>query len=172
MRSLADAERVRVFLRALGREAEGEISLYLTGGASAVLEGWRSSTIDVDIKLVPEADRLYRAIPALKESLQLNVELAAPSDFIPELAGWRERSPFVLREGRLSCHHYDFYSQALAKIERGHAQDGGDVSEMIARGLVEKTRLLAFFGELSPRLYRYPAIDPDSFRRAVEEAVR
>lgn len=170
MRPLADAGRVREFLRALGREAESEACLYLTGGACAVLEGWRPSTIDVDIKILPESDRLYRAIPALKEALKLNVELAAPSDFIPELPGWRERSPFVLREGRLSCHHYDFYSQALAKIERGHAQDRDDVREMIARGLVEKARLQGFFDELLPRLYRYPAIDPAAFRRAVAEA--
>jgi hypothetical protein len=33
MRPLADAERVREFLRALGREAEGDTALYLTGGA-------------------------------------------------------------------------------------------------------------------------------------------
>jgi hypothetical protein len=47
-----------------------------------------------------------------------------------------------------------------------------DISEMIARGLVQPQRLLQFFDEIEPRLYRYPAIDPRSFRRAVEETVK
>lgn len=170
MRPLADSARVRAFLRELGREADSEARLYLTGGATAVLEGWRATTIDVDIKLWPESDRLYRAIPALKESLAINVELACPSDFIPELPGWQERSPFVVREGRLSVHHYDFYSQCLAKLERGHAQDRDDVGEMLARALVEKGRLRELFAAIEPRLYRYPAVDPKAFRLAVEEA--
>ncbi len=169
MRALADAARVRAFMRALGREADAGGRVYFTGGASAVLTGWRDSTIDVDLKLVPESDRLFRAIPALKESLQLNVELVSPADFIPELAGWEERSPFIEKEGRLSFHHYDFHAQALAKLERGHAQDVADVREMIGRGLVTPERLRAYFEEIAGRLDRYPAVDPPSFRRALEE---
>lgn len=169
MRALADAARVRAFMRALGREADAHARVYFTGGASAVLSGWRESTIDVDIKLAPESDRLFRAIPALKESLELNVELASPSDFIPELPGWQDRSPFIDQEGRLQFHHYDFYAQALAKVERGHVQDVADVREMIARGLVEPDRLRDFFEKIVAGLDRYPAVDPPSFRRALEE---
>jgi len=99
------------------------------------------------------------------------VELASPADFIPALPGWEERSPFIAREGRLSFHHYDFYSQALAKIERGHARDKADVAEMLARGLVEPGRLRALFEAILPRLDRYPAIDPASFRNALAEAL-
>jgi len=73
----------------------------------------------------------------LKESLEINVELASPADFIPELPGWEERCMFVCRESRLSFYHYDFYAQALAKIERGHTQDLVDVQEMIRRHLVD-----------------------------------
>ena len=40
-----------------------------------MLLAWRDSTIDVDLRLVPEQDLLLRAIPRLKEVLQLNVEL-------------------------------------------------------------------------------------------------
>ena len=72
-------------MRALGAEAEIPAQVYFTGGATAVLLGWRATTIDVDIRMFPESDRLYRAIPALKESLEINVELASPADFIPEL---------------------------------------------------------------------------------------
>src|SRR5262245_26838591 len=128
-------------MAALGREADRESRIYFTGGASAVLLGWRPSTLDADIEIVPESDALLRAIPRLKDEMRLNVELASPSHFIPELPGWRERSPFIRREGRVSFHHYDFYAQALAKIERGHAQDRRDVSEMLRSGLVVPARL-------------------------------
>ena len=168
MRELADADRIRRFLRALGGEADRAMRVYLTGGATAVLMGWRASTIDVDIKLVPDADRILRAIPALKESLHVNVELASPADFIPVAADWEDRSPFIDREGLASFHHFDLYAQALAKLERGHAQDLADVQEMLARALVEPDRALRYFETIEPNLYRYPALDPVSFRRAVE----
>lgn len=92
MRRLADTDAVRAFLRELARSAEEAARVYLTGGATAVLLGWRPTTIDVDMKLVPEADALLRAIARLKDQLAINVELAAPSDFIPELPGWDGRS--------------------------------------------------------------------------------
>src|SRR3989442_10140727 len=169
MRKVADAERIWRFIRALGAEAEKDTSLYFTGGATAVLLGWRSATIDVDIRFFPESDGLFRAIPKLKEDLQINVELASPAEFIPELPGWQERSLLIAREGKLSFYHYDFYAQALAKIERSHTQDQEDVREMIRRGCVEPGELLRYFEKIEPRLYLYPAIDPATFRRAVEE---
>jgi len=63
----------------------------------------------------------------------------------------------------------DPYSQALAKLERGHAQDLADVGEMLARGLVEEARLRFCFAEIEPELYRFPAVDPADFRRSLEE---
>jgi len=172
MRALTDAERLRAFMKALGRAADSESRVYFTGGATAVLLGWRSTTIDADIHVRPESDAVFRAIPRLKDELNLNVELACPSDFIPELPGWQDRSAFVAREGPLSFHHYDFYAQALAKIERGHARDRGDVTEMLTRGLVEKARLRELFQAIEPQLYRYPALDPASFRKNLEAVVR
>ncbi len=127
MRELANAERIRSFMRAFGREAAMPGRVLFTGGATAVLLGWRESTIDVDIKLVPDQDALLRSIPALKESLHLNVELASPDDFIPVRDGWLDRSPFIGHEGRLTFQHFELVAQALAKIERGHAQDLADV---------------------------------------------
>jgi hypothetical protein len=132
-----------------------------------VLSGWRESTIDVDLKLVPEDDVLLRAIPELKESLRLNVELASRSDFIPVRAGWEDRSPFIGREGPLSFHHFDLVAQALAKVERGHARDRRDVLEMLRRGLVDVAALESAFDAIEPELYRYPAVDPASFRAAL-----
>jgi hypothetical protein len=53
MRGLADAGRLRRFLDELAREADADVAVYLTGGATAVLLGWRESTIDADILIVP-----------------------------------------------------------------------------------------------------------------------
>ena len=136
MRQVATADRIREFMRAIGREAAQSGRVFFTDGATAVLSGWREATIDVDIKVVPDQDSVFRAIPVLKERLQLNVELASPDDFIPVRPDWPDRSPFIAREGRLDFHHFDLAAQALAKIERGHVQDLADVREMLTRGLV------------------------------------
>lgn len=169
MRELADEERIRQFMRALGGIAANEGDCFLTGGATAVLLGWRPTTLDVDIRLEPDQDEILRALPQIKEELAINVELASPADFIPLPQGWRERSPFSGREGRLTFRNFDFYSQALAKIERGHAQDLADVEEMLARDLVEKERLRACFTEIEPELYRFPAVDAAGFREALTQ---
>jgi hypothetical protein len=171
MRRPVDATRIREFLRALGAEAREETHLYLTGGTTAVLLGWRATTVDLDIKMVPESDSLFRAIAHLKDELEVNVELASPSDFIPELPGWQERSRFIVREGRVDFFHYDPYSQALSKLQRGHAKDLVDVREMIERKLVEPAKAMELFEAIEDRLYRFPSIDPPSFRRRVEEAL-
>jgi len=170
MRELADSERIRRFMRELGREADADVACYLTGGATAVLLGWRRSTIDVDIRLVPDSDRLLRALQRIKDELRINVELASPADFIPVLPGWEERSRFEAREGRVSFYHFDLTAQVLAKLERGHAQDVGDVEAMIERGLVDPAGALSYFEQIEPELYRFPAIDARAFRRRVEEA--
>lgn len=169
MRDLADEAQIERFMRALGRVAAAEGHVYLTGGATAVLHGWRPSTIDIDIKVVPDRDDLLREIPRLKERLNLNVELAAPSDFIPVPIGWEERSPLIRKEGKLFFHHFDPVAQALAKAERGHEQDLLDIKQMISGGLVDPAEALSQFESIEPQLYRFPAIDADSFRRSVED---
>jgi hypothetical protein len=171
MRPPVDEQRIRELASALGRLARSRVRIYLTGGATAVIEGWRQSTVDIDVRFEPESDELLRELPALKERLDVNVELASPPDFIPELPGWRERSPMLFRAGNVDVHHFDPYSQALSKIERGFVQDHDDVSEMIARGLVEPSRLADLFASIEDELFRYPAIDPASFRRKVEESL-
>jgi hypothetical protein len=155
-------------MKALAVSATTPSRIYLVGGATSVLFGWRTSTIDIDLKIIPENDEILRSLPELKERLQVNIELASPADFIPELPGWQERSRFIEQEGKLAFHHYDFYAQALAKIERGHRMDAQDVHQMFANGLVEPKRLLELFSSIEDWLYRYPAIDGRIFRRAVE----
>lgn len=97
--------------------------------------------------------------------------MSSPDDFIPELPGWRARSPFISQQNNLTFFHYDLYSQALSKIERGHSQDLKDVRSMLEAGLVTPDELMALFSQIESQLYRYPAIDPPSFRQAVERAL-
>ena len=42
---------------------------------------------------------------------------------------------------------------------------------MIRRGLVDPGRLLELFRAIEPELVRYPALDPTSFKAAVEATV-
>jgi hypothetical protein len=170
MRALADSARIDAFIDRFGAAAAGLAgSVYLAGGATAVLLGWRESTLDVDIKLIPDSDQLLREIPRLKQELDLNIELASPSDFIPLPGGWQERSPFIRSAGALRFHHFDPTAQALAKAERGHDLDRRDVQEMIARGLVDPAEAIAQFESIESQLYRFPSIDPPTFRRSVLE---
>ena len=169
MREKITAERLEKFMQAVGRAGKKTARIYLVGGATAVLLGWRETTIDIDLKLVPEVNEILKALPEIKEALEINVELASPDDFIPAVPGWEERSEFITREGAIDFFHYDFYAQALAKIERGHNTDVLDVRQMIERGLIEPSRLLEFFLRIEDQIYKYPAIDGRSFRMAIEQ---
>lgn len=172
MRDLATGQTIERFFRTLGERVSSPARVYVTGGATAVLLGLRGSTVDVDVKLIPDSDEILRAIPRLKEELRINIELAAPDQFIPPLPGWQERSRFIRQEGSIGFFHYDFYAQALAKIHRGHAKDSADARGLVGEGLVDPEKLIQLFERIEPELFRYPAIDPSSFRRAVEEFVR
>ena len=156
----------------LGRAARGPGRVYFTGGATAVLLGWRASTIDADLKLDPEPPGIFEVLPRIKDDLAINVELAAPDDFLPQLPGWRDRSLFIERHGEVDFFHYDLYAQALAKVERGHAQDGRDVRTMLERGLIEPRELRRLHAAIEADLARFPAVDPDELLRKLDEALR
>jgi hypothetical protein len=111
MRQVTDAAAVRAVLERLGRATTARVRIYLTGGATAVLRGWRATTIDIDLKLVPDDDRVLRAMQSLKDDLQVNLELAAPDQFIPPLPGWEGRSLFIAQVGSVAFYHYDPYAQ-------------------------------------------------------------
>ncbi len=86
MREVADPARIREFMRRLGQSCRGNARVYLVGGATAVLEGWRATTIDVDLKIEGQEDTVLREVPRLKEELRINVELASPGDFLRRCA--------------------------------------------------------------------------------------
>ena len=169
MRSETDRARLEAFMAALGKRVRGEGRIYLTGGATALLHGWRTMTIDIGLKPDPEPPGLFEAIAHLKDELDINVELASPDDFIPAVPGWRERSLFIARHGSLDFYHYDLYGQALSKLQRRHDRDLLDVRAMLRDGLIRTGTLRELFHTIEPALIRYPAIDPASFRAAVEE---
>lgn len=172
MRGFVDRTKLGEFMQRLGQRATTPGTVYLTGGATALLLGIREQTIDIDIKLDPEPEGAFEAIADLKDSLGVNVELAAPDQFIPPLPGWKERSELILIAGKVAFKHYDFYSQALAKIERGHEQDIADARSFLAKGLVNEPELKRLFKEIRPQLIRYPALDPADFEQALEHFLR
>lgn len=166
----ADSSRLKIerLMAELGQAVRSPGRVYFTGGVSAVLLGWRETTLDVDLKADPEPAGFFEALPRLKDAVDINIELASPEDFIPALPGWTDRSVFIARHGPLEFFHYDFYSQAFSKIERYHSRDQGDVAQMLASGLVQRGRLLELFQAIEPNLIRYPAIDAQALRHRVE----
>ena len=66
MRASADVTKINAFMVALGKAVKGPGRVYLTGGATALLHGWRNTIINVDLKAEPEPAGLFEAIePAL-----------------------------------------------------------------------------------------------------------
>ena len=169
MRRAVSLATLNRFMRELAAAARSPGKVYFTGGATALLLGFRDQTIDIDLKLDPEPEGAFEAIALLKNRLDLNVELASPDDFIPRTADWRECGRHIVSIGPVEFFHYDFALQALAKIERGHAQDLDDAASLLRGGYVTADRLRTKFAQIEPGLVRYPAIDPQQFRNKVED---
>jgi hypothetical protein len=172
MRRRLTLETLRQFMQELAAAARSPGSVYLTGGATALLLGFRDQTIDIDIKLDPEPAGAFEAIAALKNKLDINVELASPADFIPVTKAWRENSRHIASIGLLQFFHYDFSLQVLAKLERGHEQDLEDAASFFRNGFTTTQEIKKAFAEIEAGLLRYPAIDPVQFRRKVEDFLK
>ncbi|MCM0592258.1 MAG: DUF6036 family nucleotidyltransferase [Gloeotrichia echinulata IR180] len=171
MRPNVDAQKIERLMQILGREAQGSGCIYFTGGASALLIGWRSSTVDVDIRLDPEPPGIFQAIAKLKQDLNINIELASPQDFLPALPGWRERSVFIGKRGQISFYHYDFTAQALSKLSRGFDRDLNDVQAMYEQKLLSLKQLRDCFEAIAPELIRFPSLNPDVIRSRVDNFI-
>ena len=171
MRETVTSERLQEFMKVLGDRLTLQTRVFFVGGATAVLLGWRNATIDIDLKVLPDSDESLQLFATLKERLDVNIELASPDDFIPALPGWEARSRFIAQVGKVTFLHYDFYAQALAKIERGHDFDLSDVDHLVKEGLIDPGKLGELFSQIENQLFRYPAVNPDVFRRAVELVV-
>ncbi len=169
MRSKVNPQKIEQLMKALGREARGSGCIYFTGGA--LLIGWRSSTVDIDIRLDPEPPGIFQAIAKLKQELDINIELASPQDFLPQLPGWRDRSVFIGRQGEISFYHYDFTAQALSKLSRGYNRDIDDVRAMYKQKLFTLEKLRDCFDAIESELIRFPALDSDLLRNKIEQFI-
>jgi hypothetical protein len=172
MRQAVTVQTLHQFMNELAALSQSRGNVYFTGGATALLLGFREQTIAIDIKLDPEPKGIFEAIAKLKNSLDLNVELASPDDFIPAAVDWRERSRHIASIGLLEFFHYDYSLQALAKLERGYSKDLDDVANFIASNHLSIEDLKKRFTEIEPGLIRYPAIDPAAFRKKVEDFIK
>jgi hypothetical protein len=155
-------------MKELARRAPGRgpYRIFIVGGGTAVLSGWRDSTIGVDLHA--DSDEVFRDIQEIKQRLQLNVEFARPEHFVPALPGSDERHLFIARIGKVSFHHYDPYAQLLSKVVRGFHRDMQDAASFLDSGMVDAERFRALVRSIPETAYaRYPALS----RQAVLEAV-
>lgn len=172
MRRKVTTPALNEFMKGLAAAARSPGKVYFTGGTTALLLGFRDQTIDIDLKLDPEPAGAFEAIASLKQRLDLNVELASPTDFIPAAEGWRERSRHIASIGPVEFYHFDFSLQALAKLERGHVQDLRDAEDLVRAGHVSPEELRERFAQIEPALLRYPAVDAPQFKQKVEDFLR
>jgi hypothetical protein len=142
-------------MKELAAAARSPGKVYFTGGATALLLGFREQTIDIDLKLDPEPAGAFEAIAALKDRLQLNVKLASPADFIPATDDWRERSRPVASIGCVEFFHYDI-SWPMNRKPHHASLPGEDLVETgladLAQGQVSDCSLLLSIA--APRLRR------------------
>ena len=172
LRQSVDSRRIQLFLTELGKRFREHARIYLVGGTTVVYEGLRQQTLDIDLVIEVAGEshaELVEAIRQLKDSLSINVEEASPGDFVPLPEGYASRHLFVERFGKIDVFHFDLYSTALSKIERGRTQDNEDVLALLSRGKIEWERLAGFFQEILPRFGRESLRqDPVEFRRNFE----
>jgi len=158
-------------MQQLAHAAQSPGNVYFAGGVTAVMHGFRLSTMDIDLKFSPEPQGVFEAIPNLKETLSLNIELASPVDFIPVQPDWEARSVHIATFGQVSFYHFDYCAQALAKLSRLRQHDLKDVACMLDADLISYTDLEHTLFALEPLLLRYPDIDKNSFYNKIESAI-
>ena len=169
MRRELTGEALQELMTELARTAPRSESfrVYLVGGGTAVLAGWRASTLDAD--LYADRDEVFQDIQGIKERLNLNVEFARPEDFVPPLSGSDERHRFIARVEGIEFFHYDPYAQLLSKVVRGFRKDLLDAERFVRSGWVDAARLRHLVEAIPETAYaRYPSLS----RESVLEAVR
>jgi hypothetical protein len=170
MRNRLTRESLLALMRELARSANPKrhYRIYLVGGGTAVLEGWRESSIAAD--LYAKQDDIFRDVQRIKERLNLNIELARPEDFVPPLEGSETRHVFIDTIGRVSFYHYDPYAQLLSKIVRGFARDLADAKAFVASGMVDPDRFRNLVQGIPESVYsKYPRLSPQAVRAAVDD---
>ncbi len=140
--------------------------VYLVGGSTAVLAGWRESTIDAD--LYAERDEVFRDIQSIKERLGLNIEFARPEHFVPALPRSADRHVFIERVGDVDFYHYDPYAQLLSKVVRGFRKDLVDAEQFVKSGMVDPAKFRDLVLAIPESAYAsYPNLSHDAVQEAV-----
>lgn len=169
MRRELTRELLRELMAELARTApRGEsFRVYVVGGGTAVLSGWRASTIDVDLHA--DGEEVFRDIQGIKDRLRLNVEFARPEHFVPALVGSVDRHVFIERIGRIGFYHYDPYAQLLSKVVRGFRKDMLDAEKLVESGMVDPARFSELVGGIPDSAWmRYPQLSRDAVLTAVD----
>lgn len=160
-------EVLQSFMKSVGRLVKKPATFYLTGGATAILYNFREGTIDID--MAGDMDELFSFIPKLKESLQINIEMAKPTDFIPALPGEKDRHIMIGIFGKTTFMHFDPYAQAFSKIVRGHVTDIVDVKALVGAGLVDINQLCEMVKKIPDYHFaRYPRLNRLAVTAAIE----
>jgi hypothetical protein len=170
MRRSLTKEALRDLMREIARSAPRGAAhrVFLLGGGTAVLEGWRESTIDADL-YVEEPEALHD-VQRIKERVGVNIEFVRPEDFVPALEGSEDRHVFIETIGSVSFYHYDPYAQLLSKVVRGFSRDMLDAGKLVASGMVDADRFRTLVERVPESIYAsYPALSPDAVREAVDE---
>ncbi|MBI3359638.1 MAG: hypothetical protein HY023_00830 [Chloroflexi bacterium] len=166
---ISDAQEILDFLRRLGQCYRHAGVVYLVGGSSLILVAAKESTFDIDLKIevAPEHhDEFIRCVRRLSAEMELSIEQASPDEFLPLPAGYEDRRRYVGRYAALDVFHFDFYSVALGKLQRGNEKDYNDVVSMIRAGVIELGNLEQYFREVLPKLEAYSLrTDPQDFER-------
>lgn len=164
------AQALRELMRELSRTAPpGEqFQVFIVGGGTAVLSGWRTSTIDVD--LYAEREEVFRDVQGIKERLRLNIEFVRPEHFVPALEDSAARHIFIDRVGSVEFYHYDPYAQLLSKLVRGFRKDLLDAEQFVRSGMVDPRRFLELVRRIPDSAYaRYPNLSSRSVRAVIED---
>lgn len=163
-------ESLRALMHELSRSVgkDGHYCVYLVGGGTAVLEGWRASSVDVDLHA--PRDDIFRDVQAIKERLHLNIDLVRPEHFVPPLKGSADRHVFIETVGRVSFYHYDPCAQLLSKIVRGFERDLADARSFIKSGMVNAEQFRRLVRAIPDEAWsKYPRHSPPAVRQAVDE---
>ncbi len=172
MRRELTRETLRELMEELARTAPARESyrVYVVGGGTAVVAGWRASTVDAD--LYAEREEVFRDVQGIKDRLQLNIEFARPEQFVPPLAGSADRHLFIERVGNIDFYHYDPCAQLLSKIVRGFRKDLLDAERFVTSGMVDPRRFRELVDQIPDSAYaRYPALSRESVLAAVDEVL-
>jgi len=168
-RILHDVRQISEFLERLGQCYRFSGTVYLVGGSSLLLLAAKESTFDIDLKfeVAPEHhSNFIRCLRQLSVEMELAVEQASPDEFLPLPGGYEDRRRYIGRYGGLEVSHFDLYSVALGKLQRGNEKDFVDAVQMVRTGLIELAALDRYFQEVLPRLEGYSLrTDPLDFER-------